>query len=127
MAEIVTRREELAPRAPATSAAAERERAGQGRLSGNDADERVLRNGDMRGSKWRHCTVCGGRGAMLYCPAEGCPSGLWCRSRKAVCLNRAPRVRIPPLPPGMSSAWRAGTMPLAMFLSLPLRRSPIEA
>ena len=36
---------------------------------------------------------------MIYCAAEGCPSGLWCRSRKAVCLNRAPRVRIPPLPP----------------------------
>ena len=39
---------------------------------------------------------------MLYSPAEGCPSGLRCRSRKAVCLNRAPRVRIPPLPPGWS-------------------------
>ena len=39
---------------------------------------------------------------VLYCPAEGCPSGLRCRSRKAVSPKRAPWVRIPPLPPYVS-------------------------
>ena len=57
----------------------------------------------------RSSTACGRFGAVLYCAAEGCPSGLWYRSRKAACLNRAPWVRIPPLPPGWPSfrcAWR---------------------
>src|SRR5262249_5197807 len=70
-----------------------------------------------------HPSLAGKLRTVLYCAAEGCPSGLRCRSRKAVRLKRSPWVRIPPLPPQKPVSCASDAPALASCVLLILEES----